>query len=71
MTSTKKQTATEKTKIERLRERQAEAGKGGGRERIERQHAVGKMTARERIDFFLDEGTFEQFDQFVVHRSRD
>ncbi|MBA2647501.1 MAG: acyl-CoA carboxylase subunit beta, partial [Pyrinomonadaceae bacterium] len=36
-----------------------------------RQHAAGKMTARERIDFFLDEGTFEEFDQFVVHRSHD
>jgi len=61
----------EKTKIEHLRERQTEAGQGGGRERIERQHAAGKMTARERIDFFLDEGTFEEFDQFVVHRSHD
>ncbi len=71
MTSTKKQSATEKTKTERLRERQAEAGQGGGRERIERQHAAGKMTARERINFFLDEGTFEEFDEFVVHRSRD
>ncbi|HVF86880.1 MAG TPA: acyl-CoA carboxylase subunit beta [Pyrinomonadaceae bacterium] len=71
MTSTKEHPATEKTKIERLRERQAKAGQGGGRERIERQHAAGKMTARERIDFFLDEGTFEEFDGFVVHRSRD
>jgi len=71
MTSTKKQPDMEKTKIEHLRERQAEAGQGGGRERIKRQHAAGKMTARARIDFFLDEGTFEEFDQFVVHRSHD
>lgn len=71
MTSTKKRPTTEKTKIEHLLQRQAEATAGGGRERIERQHAAGKMTARERLNFFLDEGTFEEFDQFVVHRSRD
>jgi propionyl-CoA carboxylase beta chain len=40
-------------------------------ERIEKQHASGKMTARERIEFLLDEGTFEEFDKLVVHRSKD
>ena len=44
---------------------------GGGRARIEKQHAAGKMTARERVEFLLDEGTFEEFDRLVVHRSRD
>src|SRR3954464_10454369 len=62
---------THTSKLEGLRERKARAEEGGGRERVERQHASGKWTARERIDFFLDEGTFEEFDQLVVHRSRD
>ncbi len=39
--------------------------------RLEKQKAAGKLTARERIDFFLDEGSFEEFDKFVVHRSTD
>src|SRR3954471_13990496 len=62
---------THTSKLEGLRERKRKAEEGGGRERVERQHASGKWTARERIDFFLDEGTFEEFDQLVVHRSRD
>lgn len=44
---------------------------GGGRARIERQHREGKMTARERINFLLDEGTFEEFDKFKTHRCMD
>lgn len=74
MTSTTTHTADESTadtKLERLRRRTAEAEHGGGSERIARQHAAGKMTARERIEFLLDEGTFEEFDKFVVHRSHD
>jgi len=63
--------AAHKSKLERLRERQARALEGGGAARVERQHAAGKWTARERIEFFLDEGTFEEFDQLVVHRSND
>src|SRR5919205_3960867 len=59
------------SKLETLRERKRLAERGGGRARVQRQHASGKLTARERIDFFLDEGTFEEFDQLVVHRSRD
>jgi len=47
------------------------AEEAGGRERLERQHAAGKMTARERIHFLLDEGTFEELDRFVEHRCID
>jgi len=56
-------------RIEELRKRRAEAAKGGGEDRIESQHERGKLTARERIDYFLDEGTFTEFDQFRTHRS--
>jgi propionyl-CoA carboxylase beta subunit len=59
------------TKLEILRNRERDAEQGGGAERVERQHAAGKLTARERIEFLLDEGTFEEFDKFVTHRSRD
>ncbi|MBA3439125.1 MAG: acyl-CoA carboxylase subunit beta [Pyrinomonadaceae bacterium] len=59
------------TKLDELRERTRQAEAGGGPERIKRQHAAGKLTARERIEFLLDEGTFQEFDKFVVHRSRD
>ncbi len=44
---------------------------GGGRERIERQHAAGKLTARERIDLLLDQGSFVELDALVTHRCRD
>ena len=44
---------------------------GGGKARIDAQHARGKLTARERISIFLDEGSFEEFDMFVEHRSTD
>ncbi len=59
------------SKLEQLEERSRLAELGGGEARIEKQKAAGKMTARERIDFFLDEGTFEEFDKLVVHRSTD
>jgi propionyl-CoA carboxylase beta chain len=59
------------TKLDLLKQRSAEAELGGGHERSEKQRASGKMTARERIDFFLDDGSFEEFDKFVVHRSAD
>src|SRR5678809_283724 len=45
--------------------------RGGGGARVEKQHAAGKMTARERIEFLLDEGSFQEFGKLVVHRSRD
>ena len=60
-----------KSKLELLKERSALAEEGGGVERLEKQRKTGKMTARERIGFFLDDGTFEEFDKFVVHRSND
>ncbi len=44
---------------------------GGGQERIDKQHAKGSMTARERIDILLDPGSFEEFDMFKTHRCRD
>jgi propionyl-CoA carboxylase beta chain len=60
-----------KSKLEQLLERTRRAEEGGGAARVERQHQAGKWTARERVEFFLDEGTFQEFDQLVVHRSRD
>ena len=59
------------SKLDLLKDRSKRAEEGGGAARIEKQKASGKMTARERIDFFLDEGSFEEFDKFVVHRSTD
>lgn len=50
-------------------ERRAELG--GGAERLERQHAAGKLTARERVQLLFDPGTFEEVDQLVTHRCRD
>src|SRR5215468_6501968 len=54
-----------------LDELEARALKGGGDERIARQHAQGKLTARERIDLLLDPGTFVELDKFVTHRCID
>jgi len=51
-----------------LENRRAQARLGGGERRIEAQHAKGKLTARERIEILLDEGSFEEFDMFVAHR---
>src|SRR5437588_196642 len=70
MTS-KKQPTTNQTKLQRLMERGQRAEEGGGAERIEKQHASGKMTARERLNFLLDDNSFEEFDKLVVHRSHD
>lgn len=58
-------------KLDILKENSRMAEAGGGQKRLEKQKSSGKMTARERIDFFLDEGSFEEFDKFVVHRSTD
>ena len=58
-----------KNKIAQLNEKKAEALLGGGKERIEKQHRKGKLTARERIHFLLDEGSFEEIGMFVTHRS--
>ncbi|SHE48333.1 Acetyl-CoA carboxylase, carboxyltransferase component [Mariniphaga anaerophila] len=55
-------------KVKKLIELRAEAKLGGGVKRIDSQHAKGKLTARERIELLLDEGSFEEFDMFVTHR---
>ncbi len=54
-------------RLEELRELREEAREGGGEERIEKQHEKGKLTARERVEYFLDNGTFTEFDQFRTH----
>ncbi|MEO1777803.1 MAG: acyl-CoA carboxylase subunit beta [Pseudomonadota bacterium] len=54
-----------------LENRRAAARLGGGQKRIDAQHARGKLTARERVDLVLDEGSFEEFDMFVTHRCTD
>ncbi|MEM8649715.1 MAG: acyl-CoA carboxylase subunit beta [Pseudomonadota bacterium] len=51
-----------------LEARRAQAKLGGGQKRIDAQHAKGKLTARERIELLLDEGSFEEYDMFVAHR---
>lgn len=58
-----------KKKIDELNKKIAEAKLGGGEKRIESQHKKGKLTARERIHFLLDEGSFEEIGMFVTHRS--
>jgi propionyl-CoA carboxylase beta chain len=70
MTSQRKQPVAP-TKLDQLKERARRAEDGGGVARIEKQHAAGKMTARERVGFLLDEDSFEEFDKLVVHRSHD
>ncbi len=70
MTS-KQQPKQSKTKLQVLNEKSQAAEQGGGAARVEKQHEAGKLTARERIEFLLDEGTFQEFDKLVVHRSRD
>jgi propionyl-CoA carboxylase beta chain len=71
MATSKQQTEKPLSKLEQLRARKKRAEAGGGAERVEKQHAAGKLTARERVEFLLDEGTFEEFDEFVVHRTTD
>src|SRR6202034_56509 len=58
-------------KIAELKKRDQLAEEGGGAKRQERQHNEGKMSARERIEFLLDEGTFEETDKLVTHRCND
>ena len=57
--------------LDELARRRAQAKLGGGERRIAAQHAKGKLTARERIDLLLDEGSFEEFDMFVEHRAHE
>jgi methylmalonyl-CoA decarboxylase subunit alpha len=58
-------------KIKELLEKRELAKLGGGQKRIDSQHQKGKLTARERIELLLDEGSFEEFDMFVTHRCQD
>ena len=60
--------STAQEKIQELIEKRAQARLGGGEKAIEKQHAKGKYTARERIAQLLDEGSFEELDMFVTHR---
>jgi propionyl-CoA carboxylase beta chain len=57
--------------IEQLERKRALPRLGGGEKRIDAQHAKGKLTARERLEMLLDEGTFEEWDMFVEHRCAD
>ena len=60
-----------RTESREVRRRHANAEAGGGAERMKRQHTEGKLSARERIDLLLDEGTFEEMDKLVRHRTTD
>ena len=57
--------------LQELEDRRGAARLGGGQKRIDAQHSKGKLTARERIELLLDEGSFEEFDMFVAHRCTD
>jgi propionyl-CoA carboxylase beta chain len=57
--------------LQQLEDRRGQARLGGGQKRIDAQHARGKLTARERIELLLDDGSFEEFDMFVAHRCTD
>src|SRR5688572_6668119 len=61
----------QETPLERLRRMRELTLLGGGPERIAQQHKKGKLSARERLDLLLDEGTFVELDRFVTHRSTD
>ena len=62
---------TMRDKLDVLDRRRAESEQGGGAERLKAQHAKGKLSARERLDALLDEGSFVELDRFVTHRSTD
>src|SRR6476660_3237927 len=62
---------TMRERVALLERRAAEAELGGGPERLEAQHRKGKLSARQRLDLLLDEGSFVEMDRFVVHRSHD
>src|SRR3954470_9554820 len=60
-----------KDKLKTLEDKISEAKLGGGQKRIDSQHKKGKLTARERLHFLLDEGSFEEIGMMVTHRSND
>jgi propionyl-CoA carboxylase beta chain len=57
--------------LDTLKDKERRAEEGGGRDRLQKQHDAGKLTARERIDVLFDPGTFEEVDKLVTHRCRD
>ncbi|MDE0521898.1 MAG: acyl-CoA carboxylase subunit beta [Boseongicola sp.] len=57
--------------LDELTKRRADAVAGGGKDRVAAHHAKGKLTARERVELLLDEGSFEELDMFVAHRTTD
>ncbi|MFK0382321.1 acyl-CoA carboxylase subunit beta [Agrobacterium sp. NPDC090273] len=57
--------------LEQLEDRRSKARLGGGQARIDAQHSKGKLTARERIEVLLDEGSFEEYDMYVTHRATE
>jgi propionyl-CoA carboxylase beta chain len=71
LTKRKHKEPTQQTKYDELHRKNEEALTGGGVKRIEQQHAKGKLTARERVQLLMDEGTFEELGKFVMHRGRD
>ncbi len=62
---------TIESKLERLGELRAASRAGGGVERLKKQHAAGKLSARERVELLADPGSFEEIDPFVIHQCRD
>ncbi|HLF72144.1 MAG TPA: acyl-CoA carboxylase subunit beta [Dehalococcoidia bacterium] len=63
--------SSKQEKVDDLKRRKEQAALGGGQRRIDAQHARGKLTARERIERLVDQGTFEEFDSLVIHRASD
>jgi acetyl-CoA carboxylase carboxyltransferase component len=63
--------APKRSRVEELRVLREQALQGGGKDRIEKQHEGGKLTARERIEFLLDPGSFTELDMFVTHQSKN
>ncbi|MGH1405839.1 MAG: carboxyl transferase domain-containing protein, partial [Rhodomicrobiaceae bacterium] len=57
--------------LKELEDRRVEARLGGGQRRIDSQHKKGKLTARERLDVLLDQGSFEEYDMYKTHRCTD
>ncbi|HQL71087.1 MAG TPA: carboxyl transferase domain-containing protein, partial [Bacteroidales bacterium] len=62
---------TKNRKVEELIAKREQISLGGGVQAIEKQKAMGKLTARERIGLLLDEGSFMEFDMFIRHEARD
>ena len=62
---------TTEERLRDLRNRKAQSEAGGGQARVDAQHNRGKLTARERIEILLDDGSFQEIDALVEHRCRD